>query len=112
MLTAYTVHTGVMPILDYLAGLNFDSLMHVDIAFTGVDLPVIRDKVAGGKSLWTGPSSTYHLWKGPEPTRQAVRQVFEVFGKTGLVLSQCVSSHSIMPWESTAAMIEEWKRLR
>lgn len=112
MLTAYTVHTGVMPILDYLASLNFDSIMHIDIAFKGVDLPIVKQKLTPAKSLWTGPSSTHHLWRGPEATRQAVREVFEVFGKTGLVLSQCVSSHSIMPWESTVAMVEEWRRLR
>jgi len=101
-----------MPLLDHLASLNFDSIMHPDIAFAGVDLQEVQGKLTPEKSLWTGPSSTFHLWNGPEATRKAVRQVFEVFGRTGLVLSQCVSSHSIMPWESTAAMIDEWKKLR
>jgi hypothetical protein len=41
-----------------------------------------------------------------------VRQSFEVFAPEGLILAPCVSSHSIMPWESTLAMIDEWKRLR
>jgi uroporphyrinogen-III decarboxylase len=112
MVTAYTVHTGVMPILDYLADLTLDSLFGLDIAFKGVDLNQVRETLSPTKALWTGPSSTYHLWNGPEPTRRAVREVFECFGKTGLILSQCVSSHSIMPWESTLAMIDEWKRLR
>lgn len=112
MVVAYTVHTGVMPILDYLAALPLDSLRGVDIAFNGVDMTQIRDRLGGAKAFWTGPSSTYHIWKGPEPTRRAVRDVLECFGKRGLILSQCVSSHSIMPWESTLAMIDEWKRLR
>ena len=47
-----------------------------------------------------------------EPANRIVRKVFDVFGKTGLILSQCVSAHSIMPWESTLAMIDEWKNLR
>jgi len=32
MVTSYTVHTGLMPILDYLAGLSVDSLFGVDVA--------------------------------------------------------------------------------
>jgi hypothetical protein len=112
MLMSYTIHTGVMPMLDYLARLQFDSLFGIDIAFKGVDAAAVRDRLAAFTSLWTGPSSTFHLWKGPDPTRQAVRQVFETFGKTGWVLVPCVSAHSIMPWESTLAMIDEWRRLR
>lgn len=112
LLMTYTVHTGVMPILDYLAGLGFDGYCGIDLAFDGVVPAQVRDKLLPVGSQWTGPSSTYHLWKGPEVTREAVRMTFEVFGKTGLVLSPCVSSHSIMPWESTLAMIDEWKRLR
>ncbi len=112
MLTTYTVHTGVMPILDHLAGLELDSLVGIDLAFHGVDPYEIRDRLAPNKAFWTGPSSTFHIWKGPEATREAVRLAFDCFGKTGLILSQCVSSHSIMPWESTLAMIDEWKKLR
>ena len=112
MLTSYTVHTGVMPILDYLASLTMDSFFGIDVAFKGADLPEIRDRLAGTKSLWTGPSSTYHLWSGPDATRRAVREVFDVMGKRGLILSPCVSAHSIMPWESTLAMIDEWCKQR
>jgi len=89
-----------------------DSLQGIDIAFGGVDPPKVRDTLAADKAFWIGPSSTYHIWEGPEATRQAVREVFDCFGKTGLILSQCVSSHSIMPWESTLAMVDEWRRLR
>ena len=112
MTMSYTVHTGIMPILDYLASLPMDSLFGIDIAFEGVDLPRVRDTLVPGKSFFVGPSSTFHIWEGPEATREAVRTVFEVFGKTGLILAPCVSCHSIMPWESTLAMVDEWKRLR
>jgi len=112
MLTSYTVHTGLAPILNYLARLTVDSLFGIDIAFKDIDLCEVKQRLCGNKSLWIGPSSTYHIWKGPDPTRQAVRQVFSVFGKTGLILSPCVSAHSIMLWESTLAMIDEWKKLR
>jgi len=112
LLTRYTIHTGIMPILDYLASLTVDSLFGIDIAFEGVDMGLVRDRLGANKSLWTGPSSTYHLWSGPQATREAVRQVFEVLGdRPGFVLSPAVSAHSIMPWESTLAMIDEWKKL-
>jgi len=112
ILTSYTVHTGVAPILDYLASLTMDSFFGIDIDFRDLDLIELRDKLAPTKSFWIGPSSTFHLYGGPDVTREAVRRVFEVFGKTGLILAPCVSSHSIMPWESTLAMIDEWKKLR
>lgn len=112
MVMAYTAHTGIMPILDYLDGLTLDSIVGMDIAFKGMDVRQVVGKLAHTKAFWTGPSSTYHIWRGPDETRQAVREVFECFGRTGLILCQCVSSHSIMPWESTEAMIDEWKRLR
>ena len=109
---SYTVHTGVMPILDYLSGLTMDSLFGIDPVFKGVDLATLHGRLASETGLWIGPSSTYHLWQGPDATRQAVRDVFEVFAHPGFVLSPCVSAHSIMPWESTLAMIDEWKKLR
>lgn len=112
MLMTYTIHTGVMPILNYLVGLGLDGLCGIDICFPGVDFAQVVETLLPVGCLWTGPSSTYHIWKGPEPTRQAVREAFDTVGKTGLVLTQCVSSHSIMPWESTAAMIDEWRQLR
>jgi hypothetical protein len=112
MLSSYTIHTGVMPILDYLAGLTFDSLFGIDVAFKDANLAAMCDKLAARASIWTGPSSTYHLWNGPEATRQAVREVFQAWGRRGLILTPCVSAHCIMPWESTVAMIDEWRKLR
>jgi uroporphyrinogen-III decarboxylase len=109
---SYTVHTGVMPILDHLAGLKMDSLFGIDPVFKRVDLATVHSRLASETGLWIGPSSTYHLWQGAEATRQAVRDVFQVFAQPGFVLSPCVSAHSIMPWESTLAMIDEWKKLR
>lgn len=112
-LIGYTIHTGIMPILDYLAGLDFDCILHTDTAFEGVDLAKINAKLGRRKSFWTGPSGTYHMWSDePDPVRRAVREVFEAFGKTGLILTACPSVHSIMPWENTLAMIDEWKKLR
>jgi uroporphyrinogen-III decarboxylase len=112
MLFGYILNTGVMPILDFVAGLPIDFILGIDPAFPDIDLDVLKDKLGTKKSIWTGPSSAYHFWEGPEVTRQAVRDIFEKLGKTGLVLSPSVSVHCIAPWESAEAMMDEWRRLR
>jgi hypothetical protein len=109
----YTLHTGIMPMLDYVASLGMDGLFGLDIAFKDTDLRAVREKLSGKCSFWTGPSNTYHMWaEDPEDVRQAVRDVFAAFGKSGLLITPCPSSHSIMPWRNMLAMVEEWKRLR
>jgi uroporphyrinogen-III decarboxylase len=112
MLSSYLLHTGLAPILNYVESLTVDSIFGIDVAFKDLKLDAVKRTLCENKCLWIGPSSTYHLWKGPEATREAVRNVFSVFDKTGLIISPCVSTHSIMPWESTLAMIDEWKKLR
>jgi uroporphyrinogen-III decarboxylase len=109
---SYTVHTGITPIFDYLAGLGMHSLFGIDPVAQEMDAAALHRQLSPVSGLWMGPSSTYHIWQGPEATRQAVREVFEVFAEPGFVLSPAVSVHSIMPWESALAMIDEWRKLR
>ncbi|MBT7859006.1 MAG: hypothetical protein HN712_01790 [Gemmatimonadetes bacterium] len=109
---SYTVHTGITPIIDYLAGLGMDSLFGIDPVSQDMDAQDLHRRLSPVTGLWMGPSSTHHIWQGPDSTRQAVRDIFETFTDPGFVLSPAVSVHSIMPWESALAMIEEWKKLR
>jgi len=109
--SAYTAHTGLMPILDYLATLEFDCIFGPDIATHHMDPVQFRDRLADRFSFWTGPSSTHHIWKSADATRQAVRLCFDVFGRRGLILGPAVSVHSIMPWENALAMFDEWRKL-
>ena len=109
----YVLNTGVMPMLEYLDTLDFDCIRSLDVSFKGFDLAVVRKKLGDKKSFWVGPSSTADISLGsPETVRNTVRRVFDTLGKKGLLISACPTSHSIMPWENTAAMIDEWKRLR
>ena len=113
IVTSYTINTGVLPMLDLLATLEFDNFNSIDIAFEGFDLAKMRDSQGERRSYWIGPSSVYHLWKDDEdPTRRAVRRCFEALGKRGLLIRACPSAHSIMPWKNTLAMIDEWRKLR
>ena len=112
-LAAYTVHSGIMPMLDYLDGIDFDCIIHLDIGFEDIDAHAVDAKLGARKSFWTGPSSTFHMYaRDPEDVRQAVRNVFAAFGKTGLLLAAVSSTHPMMPWENTLAMIDEWRKLR
>jgi len=109
----YTVNTGVMPMLGYLASLDFDCLLHLDMAVEGADLSKMRDAMAGQKSFWMGPSSVYHMaGDDPAPPRRALRQMFDVLGKQGLIVTPSPSVHSIMPWDNFLALVDEWKKLR
>ena len=113
LVTTYTINTGLMPMLDYLASLEFDNFNSIDVAFKGFELVKMRESQGDKRSYWIGPSSVYHVWKDDEElTRAAVRQCFEVLGKRGLLLRACPSAHSIMPWKNTLAMIDAWSTLR
>jgi len=110
---SYVLYSGLAPMLDYLAKLDFDCLSSLDIAFDDIDLGAVNAKLGDRKSFWTGPSNTFHMYADdPEVVREAVRKVFAVFGKTGLIISACSSVHPMMPWENTLAMLDEWRRLR
>jgi len=109
----YTLLTGIMPMLDYLARLDFDCIMCPDVFMKGADAWRIKEKLGNRKSFWTGPSDTIHMpVERPEEVRKAIRHVFEVFGKTGLLVTPCSSSKAVFPWVNVLAMIDEWKQLR
>ena len=79
----------------------------------GGDARALKQKLGHRVSFWTGPSDTIHMPReDPDEVRRAVRHVFEVFGKTGLLITLCSSSKAVFPWANVLAMIEEWKNLR
>ncbi|NQU11722.1 hypothetical protein HQ590_13085 [bacterium] len=109
----YTLLSGYQPLLDYLSGLGFDCLICPDVFLRDGDARALQEKLGAQVSFWTGPSDTVHLpWEKPEAVRAAVRRVFEVFGKTGLLLTPCSSSKAVFPWANIEAMIEEWRGQR
>jgi hypothetical protein len=109
----YTLLTGITPQLSHLAALDFDCIICPDLFMPGADGERFQAVLGGRKSFWTGPSDTIHMpWERPADVRQAVRRVFEVFGKTGLLITPCSSSKAVFPWENMVAMVDEWKKLR
>lgn len=108
----YCVHTGIMPMLAYLRRLAFDCLMQVEVASQDADPVVISTSQKKAKSFWLGPSDTYELGGSPELVRQALRNVFQAFGKKGLMITPSPSLTPVTPWENFLALVEEWKKLR
>ncbi|HBP37241.1 MAG TPA: hypothetical protein DD640_00555, partial [Clostridiales bacterium] len=111
--SVYTLNTGIMPMLDYMAELEFDGMINIDMVFRDMNLELLRDRVCDKKSLLIGPSSPYHMCSdNPEDVRNAVRSVFQIFGRRGLLLGSCASMQPYMPWANLVAMVDEWKKLR
>ncbi len=110
---SYTVCTGIMPILDYLAELPFDAYSSIEPALGNQDMKVVAQKLGDCKCIWGGVSAPVHIGEGtPEIVREAVREAFETFGKKGFILHAVPSIRQQWPWKNVQAFIEEWKRLR
>jgi len=112
-LMGYSILSGYTPILDYLSNIGFDCLFCPDIFLNSNNGQPLVDKMGHHTSFWSGPSDTLHMpWNKPEEVRKAVRKVFEVFGKKGLILTPCSSCKAVFPWNNVLAMVDEWKKLR
>jgi hypothetical protein len=108
----YTVETGIMPILDLLAELEFDAYQAIEPVLGGQDMRVVADTLCDRHAIWGGVSGPMHIGEGtPEQVRQAVRDAFELFGPRGLVLNAVPSIRAHWPWENALAMFDEWRTL-
>ena len=111
--TVYTVCTGIMPILDILADLEFDAYNDIEPALGHQDMRAVARALCPSHAIWGGVSGPIHIGEGtPETARQAVRQAFELFGPQGLILGAVPSIRAHWPWENALAMFDEWKKLR
>jgi hypothetical protein len=109
----YTVCTGIMPILDILADLDFDAYNAIEPVLTGQDMGLIADKLCDRHAIWGGVSGPVHIGHGtPETARQAVREAMDTFGPRGLVLNAVPSIRAHWPRENVEAMFDEWRQVR
>jgi len=110
---AYTVCTGIMPLLDFLKRTAFDCLFGIEPALGNQDMRAVARELGGECCMWSGLSSPFHLGQGsPESVRAAVREFYEVFGKRGTILTATPSIRPYWPWANVMAMFEEWRQLR
>lgn len=110
---SYTICTGIMPILDYLTELPFDTYCNIEPVLGNQDLRVIAKKMEGQKCIWGGISAPVHIGAGtPQTVRKAVQEAFETLGRRGFILHAVPSIRQQWPWENVQALIDEWKRLR
>lgn len=108
----YLMMTGIMPLLDDLAEIDFDCLVGVEPALGNQNLSEIRYRLPG-KSIWGGISGPEHLQRGtPEVIEAAVEKSFECLGKKGFILSPAVIFRRTWPWENLMALERTWKKYR
>lgn len=109
----YLMDSGVVPLLDDLARLQFDCLAGVDPATAGgTDLALIRRRLPG-KALWGGISGPLHLGRGSPPDVEfAVKRAFSLCGKRGFILGPMVGFRHNWPWENLEACERAWRQLR
>jgi hypothetical protein len=109
----YTVETGIMPMLDILAELDFDAYIEIEPVLGQQDMHLVAQALCDRHAIWGGVSGPMHIGEGsPDTVRQAVRDAFEVFGPRGFILSAVPSIRAHWPWENTLAMLDEWRKLR
>ena len=110
---AYTVESGIMPILDILAELDFDAYRDIEPVLGQQNLRAIAAKLSDRHAIWGGVSGPMHIGEGtPEVARQAVRDAFAAVGRRGFILSAVLSIRAHWPWENALAMFDEWRHLR
>ncbi|NLS78517.1 MAG: hypothetical protein GXY76_14790 [Chloroflexi bacterium] len=108
----YTVCTGIMPMLDILAELDFDAYHSIEPALGNQDMGLVARRLCPRHAIWGGVSGPIHIGEGtPEIARQAVRDAFGHFGPRGLILSAVPSIRAHWPWENALAMFDEWRLL-
>ena len=108
----YTLHTGIMPMIDYLKEIPFDAIFGVDPGFPGVDLKVLRTELGEKFAFEMGPCSIREFSSdNTQDVRNAINEIVEIWGRTGLVLTPSTSFHSIMPWRNFEAAVDEWKKI-
>ena len=109
-LIVYTLHTGIMPMIDYLKEIPLDAIFGIDPSFPGMDLKKLKSELGDRFAFEMGPCSIREISsKNPNDVRPVIRNLIDVFGKTGFVLTPSVSMHSIMPWENFEATVDEWR---
>lgn len=108
----YTVLSGFGNMLDHLLAVGFDCIMCPDVFLRDGDAKRLKDKLGDKTSFFTGPSDTIHMpWDDTKKVREAIRYIFEIFDKTGLLITPCSSAKAVYPWDNVLAMIDEWRRL-
>lgn len=113
LLIFYRVVTGMLPVLDAIAGIGFDCIEGGEPHLSECSLETWRDTIGGRTSTWTGVSTPVLLGgSDPEAVRREVRQSVEIFGHRGFILGATNSIRNHFPWPNTLAMIDEWKKIR
>ena len=113
MLIFYRVVTGMEPVLQDIAALDFDCIEGGEPHLSNCSLEQWHDVFAGKTCSWTGISTPNVIGSGTgNDVRNEVRKAIDIFGKQGFILGVTNSIRNHFPWDNTLAMVDEWKKYR
>jgi len=109
----YRVVTGMKPLLDDIGAVGLDGVEGFEPVLSDCPNREIQRRLGGKVCLWTGVSSPGHIGN-PDPgvVRAAVREAVDTFGRRGFILGVTNSIRAHWKWQSTLALVEEWKKVR
>jgi len=112
----YIMTSGVMPLLEMIMEAGVDVLIGVDPVQGGVDLRLLKEKVAGQMCLWGGVNGALTVEQGSAgEVRQGVREALDILGPgNGLILSPVddIEDPSEHAWKNVQGFIRAWKEWR
>ena len=110
---AYTMSSGMMPLLDRFKDIGFDLLYHLDPVQGGADLAVVKQKLRGHIAVLGGMNSAVTVTRGDrDEIRDAVFHAVETLGPGGgLILNPVDCLYPDAPPENIETLIEAWREV-
>ncbi|MCS7180130.1 MAG: hypothetical protein NZ891_02105, partial [bacterium] len=108
---AYIMTTGIMNFIGDFANVGIDLLYFFDPVFDKIDLNEMKEKVKNKFCIAGGINSTLTLKNGnEEEIEKQIKDVIEIYGKKGVILSPVDSLFPDTPYENVKKMIEIYKK--
>jgi len=110
---AYTMSSGMMPLLDRFKDIGIDLLYHLDPVQGGADLAVVKQKLHGHVAVLGGMNSSVTVGRGDrDEIRNAVFHAVETLGPGGgFILNPVDCLYPDAPPENIEALIEAWREV-
>jgi len=111
---AYSMSTGIMPLLDTFVDVGIDMLVHVDPVMGDADLAVVKQKLGGRVAVRGGINAPLTLSRASEhDIRRAVDDAIRILAVGGgFILSPVDTIDPACKWEKIEILIDAWKEYR
>ncbi|MCM8817248.1 MAG: hypothetical protein NC913_07045 [Candidatus Omnitrophica bacterium] len=108
---AYVMTTGIMNFIDDFIEAGIDLLYYFDPVLDKININELKEKVKNKFCIAGGINSTLTLKNGDEKEiEKQIRDVIEIYGKKGVILSPVDSLFPDTPYKNVKKMIEIYKK--